>query len=316
MENVSKIYVGVDISKNFLDIALNPLGKHFRVKNTETGLADLLNRLSRYTVVRVACESSGGYEKAMIKLLCKSGYRVELLDPKQVRYFILSKKVKAKTDKIDAHMIALYTASNEPEYAKHQSSEKHEELRDMVRIRHDFIEDVSREKKRIKQTTMEKSKDFVSQHIAYLEEQIKLVDIEIEQLVNANKEWKEKRKLLLSIPGIGTASSAALIAEMIELGSIENKQAASLLGVAPRTKQSGDYVGTATISGGRFMIRRIMYMCALSACHTKGKFGQYYRRLKSKGKKPKVCLVALMNKMISIANTLIRKGEMWDPVLS
>ena len=118
MKNVSKIYVGVDVSKDFLDIAFNPLGKHFRVKNTLSGLEDFLKHLSDYKVVRIACESSGGYEKAMIKLLSKSGYNVVLLDPKQVRHFRLSKKVKAKTDKIDAHMIASYTASNEPEYGR------------------------------------------------------------------------------------------------------------------------------------------------------------------------------------------------------
>ena len=115
------------------------------------------------------------------------------------------------------------------------------------------------------------------------------------------------------MPGIGNIVASALITEMRELGKIKNKQAAALLGVAPYTKQSGAYEGLSTISGGRFMIRKIVYMGALSACHSKGKLGQYYKRLKSKGKKPKICVIAVMNKIISIANTLIRKNELWKP---
>jgi transposase len=266
-----------------------------------------------HAVKRITCESSGGYERTMIKKLRASGYQVELVDPKLVRYFILSKKVKAKTDKIDALMIAFYSSCNEPAYAQHINSEKAEELRDLVRIRYNFIEDVAREKKRLKQAFCPKSKKLITRHINFLEQEIKRLDKVTEQLIETNEEWENKAKILRSIPGIGQISATALIAEMPELGCIENKQAASLLGVAPRVKQSGNYEGVATIAGGRFMIRRILYMAALSASHAKGKFCDYYQRLKSKQKKGKVCLVALMNKMISIANSLVKKGELWNP---
>jgi transposase len=316
METVSKIYVGVDISKNFLDIALHPINKHFRVENTPNGIDAITKHLSNYSIDRIVCESSGGYEKAMIKVLRKLGYQVELVDPKLIRYFILSKSVKAKTDKIDAKMIALYAALNKPAYAQPVISDQHEELRDMVRRRHDFVEDVAREKKRCKQATTQKSKNFIIRHISYLEEQIGCVDDEIKHMLRDNAIWENKLKILLSIPGIGRISATALIAEMSELGSIENKQAASLLGVAPRTKQSGNYEGVASIAGGRFILRKIIYMAALSASRARGKFSEYYQKLRGKGKKPKVCVVALMNKMITIANTLIRKGEMWNPSLN
>jgi transposase len=313
METISKIYVGVDVSKDFLDIALSPIGKHFRISNDEAGIALMMNKLSVYKIERIVCEASGGYERSMIKMLRQVGYNVELVDPKVIRYFILSKKIKAKTDKIDAHMIASYAAHNESQYVQPIMSNEHEELRDMVRIRHNFVDNIAREKKRLKQAFHPKSKNFIAKHIEYLEEQIQLIEIEIKLLIEQNSEWKKTQKILLSMPGIGQVSATALIAEMPELGHMENKQAASLLGVAPRTNQSGTYEGVATISGGRFMLRKIMYMAALSASHAKGKFTQYYQYLKSKGKESKVCLVALMNKMISIANILISRGEMWNP---
>jgi len=313
MKTVAKIFVGVDVSKDFLDVVFNPIKKHFRVANNEIGIKNIASALSMHKVVRIACESSGGYERMMIKALRNAGYIVELIDPKLIRYFILSQAVKAKTDKIDAHMIALYTASNEPKYIQYIRSEHDEELRDLVHMRYNFTEDIAREKKRLKQVATQISKDFITQHITHLKQQIKLITDRINKLIKGNDVWNKKNILLKSIPGIGDIIASALIAEMCELGHIKNKQAAALLGVAPYTKQSGNYKGLSIISGGRFMIRKIVYMGALSACHSKGKFGQYYKKLKSKGKKPKVCIVAVMNKIISIANVLIKKDELWNP---
>ena len=313
MEIVSEVFVGVDVSKDFLDIAFYPAQKHFRVSNDHAGISSIISKLKLHEIKRVTCESSGGYERSMIKALRAAGYQVELVDPKIVRYFILSKKVKAKTDKIDAFMIAFYSSCNEPAYAQYINNEEEAELRDLVRIRNNFTEDIAREKKRLKQAVCPKSKTLIVRHINFLEREIKRLDCETASLIENNEAWVSKAKILRSIPGIGPVAATALIAEMPELGSIENKQAAALLGVAPRIKQSGTYEGTATIAGGRFMIRKIFYMAALSACHAKGKFCAYYQRLKSKQKKGKVCRVALMNKMISIANSLVKKSEIWDP---
>lgn len=309
---ITDIYSGVDVSKDTLDIALYPINQHFRVTNDKSGIDEMIKKLQQYNIIRIACESSGGYQRLMIQLLREAGYKVELLNPKPIKHFILSKRIKAKTDKIDAHMIAMFTASNELGYTQPILSAKHEEMRDMIRRRVDTIEDISREKKRLKQSWYETSKNSITRHIQYLEEQLDLIDIEINQLINTNEEWKRKLKILMSIPGIGVTSAATLIAEMPELGHMENKQAASLLGVAPQTKQSGLYVGIAAISGGRFIPRKLIYMAALSASHGKNKFKEYYQRLRSKGKKSKVCLVALMNKIITIANALLRKGEIWN----
>lgn len=313
MKTLSKIFVGVDVSKNFLDVAFYPIKKHFRVANNEAGLKNIVNELSMHRVVRIACESSGGYERMMIKALEKTGYSVLLLDPKLIRYFILAQAVKAKTDKIDAHMIAFYTAANEPKYIQQVRSEQDEELRDLIHMRYNFTEDISREKKRLKQVTTQASKDFLVHHIDHLKQQIELINNRTKKLIKNNDVWNKKNIILKSIPGIGDIVASALITEMRELGTIKNKQAAALLGVAPYTKQSGNYEGLSVISGGRFMVRKIVYMGALAACHSKGKLGQFYKRLKSKGKKSKVCVVAIMNKIISIANVLIKKEELWNP---
>lgn len=313
MNNITKIFVGVDISKNYLDVALNPINQYFRVSNDEIGISKIVKKLCEYEVIRIACEASGGYEKLMLKELRKLGYIVELIDPKLVRYFILSKKVKAKTDKIDASMIALYTASNEPEYCQIMRSEQLEELRDLVRMRYNFVEDAARQKKRLKQVSTIESKKFMENHIDYIEQQVQMVDAQIKILIKNNEQFNKKIKILKSIPGIGDITASALIAEMSELGTIKNKQAAALLGVAPYDKQSGSSASPSKISGGRFIIRKIVYMGALSASHSKGKFGEFYKRLKDKGKKAKVCIVAVMNKIITTANALIKKGETWNP---
>jgi len=313
MKNLSKIFVGVDVSKNFLDVAFYPINKHFRVTNNEVGIKNIVKKLLTQNIVRIACESSGGYEHVMIKALKNFGYHVKLLDPKLVRYFILAQSVKAKTDKIDAHMIAFYIASNAPKYIQEVRSDEDEELRDLIHMRYNFIEDIAREKKRLKQVVTQISKDLIFQHICHLKQQVELIESKTKQLIKNNDSWNKKSIILQSMPGIGNIVASALITEMRELGKIKNKQAAALLGVAPYTKQSGTYEGLSNISGGRFMIRKIVYMGALSACHSKGKLSQYYKRLKSKGKKPKVCVIAVMNKIISIANTLIRKNELWKP---
>lgn len=313
MKNVTKIFVGVDVSKDSLDIALYPTKKHFKVPNNEFGISNIIKELLAYEVVRITCESSGGYERIMVKILRKAKYKVELVDPKLVKYFILSKKIKVKTDKIDSYMIALYASSNEPKYVQNIKSEEDEELRDLIRMRYNFMEDIAKEKKRLKQVVTKVSKDLITNHILHLKSQINIIDNKIKDIVTTNENWNKKFNILKSIPGIGNVTAAALIAEMSELGSIENKQAAALLGVAPYTKQSGNYEGKSMISGGRFMIRKIVYMGALSACHSKSRFAEYYNKLKSKGKKPKVCIVAVMNKIISVANALIKKNEMWNP---
>lgn len=312
MNNIADMFVGVDVSQSTLDISFYPTKQHFRVSNDKSGLDEMVRKLKKHSIVRIACESSGGYERLMLRHLRTAKYEVILLDPKIVRYFILSKKIKAKTDKIDAYMIAMFTAHNEPEYNQVLMSENHEALRDMVRRRADTIEYASCEKKRLKQSVSERSDAFIKAHIEYLESQLKLIDMEIKLLINGSKQWLMDIKILKSMPGIGDISAVTLLAEMPELGRIENKKVASLLGVAPHTKQSGMYVGKATIGGGRFIPRKVLYMAALSACHGKSKFKDFYENLKRKGKKSKMCLVALMNKMITTANALMRKGEMWN----
>lgn len=173
-------------------------------------------------------------------------------------------------------------------------------------------DDIAREKKRLKQAVHQRSKDIITRHIKYLKKEKDHVESTIEKLITSDDNWRKKEKILLSIPGIGKISASALIADMRELGNIKNKQAAALLGVAPCTRESGTYKGIGYISGGRFTLRKIIYMAALSASHGKNKFAQYYQKLKNRGKRPKVCIVALMNKMISTANALLRKGEVWN----
>lgn len=313
MENIPQVHVGVDVSKSRLDIHIYPLEKHFSVANSANGIESLVSKLSAYAVERVTYESSGGYQKMLHRKLKQAKFKVWEVDPKRVKYFIASEGVRAKNDTIDARMIARFSAQKPHERREIPAPDSADELRALVKRRSDLVEMKSTEKKRLDHPAQIHCAKKIKRHIRFLEKEITEVENDIEKIINKDKNLTRKREILESMPGIGPKTSQILVAELPELGILQNSQIASLIGVAPYVNQSGNYKGVAAIRDGRPIPRKGIYMGALSACHSKNNaFQRFFDRLIGKGKAAKVALVALMRKMIIVLNALIRKDEFWN----
>lgn len=313
MKNISKVHVGVDVSKNKLDIYILEMKKHFVVPNNEDGLKELLKELSKHSVEQIVCESSGGYENFMLKTLAKKGFKTWQVEPRRIKAFIISEGIKAKTDAIDAHMIALFASSkkcpNAPLCTKFTIDE--EKLNAFSTRREQLKKILIAEKSRLRKNLNDPCMKLIEQHVNFISNQIKKLDTDMKKIITANENLARKAAIIQSMPGMGPVSAHNLIAEIPELGKLGKKEIASLLGVAPITKQSGTYNGAAHIYGGRANPRRILYMASLSAVRHNPIMCEFYQRLINKGKKPKVALVAVMRKMIVTTNVMIRNDTMW-----
>lgn len=313
--NITQISVGVDVAKDFLDIHLHPIGKDMRVANSAEGLEKLLAKLAQYKVIQVVCESSGGYESLMLKLLKKNQYNVWRVQPHRIRAFIIGEGVKAKTDKIDARMIALFAWQKWPAYQSITPSQTEEDMRGLVKLRTDLLKSLGQEKNRLPHC-QEACKIIVQQLIDFMEKQLRIVEKQIDRLMHSSPDLSAKSAIIQSIPGVGAVTANTLMTEVGELGKVTNKQAAAIVGVAPFIKQSGASKGSALISGGRKGVRSALYMAALVAAHHNPVLKLFYQRLINAGKPAKVALVAVMRKLIIIINTMVRKGEAWRPNLN
>jgi len=313
MDNkLAKIIVGVDVSKDHLDIYIIPVNKHIRIKNSDTGFKKLLKELSSYEVQCIAFESTGGYEAPMARLLEQSGYQTWLIDPVRIKAFIKSEGIKAKTDIIDAKMIAMFVAQKERKYTPKPLPAEHFELRALVKRRESLTDMISMEKKRLKMPTQtEYCKELINDLVQSLEKQKDIVEKTINSFIARNDDWKRKSLIIQSIPGVGSVTASALISHMPELGTIENKPIAALLGVAPYTRQSGNYLGNASIYGGRPTPRWPLYMAALAATRFNPVFKEFYQRLINAGKAFKVALVATMRKLICTINVMLKNNAHW-----
>jgi len=314
MKKITDIFVGVDVSKHFLDIFLYPKNEYFRVTNSYEGVHKLLQTLAMHSIKRIACESTGGYENLLLDLCKQANYEIWQVDPRRIKAFIISEGIRAKTDKIDAKMIALFAAKKEPRYTKQTISLNHYKLRALIQRRTDLVGMASMEKKRLNGPTGLYCKKNIENILSILDEHINTLDAEIQKLIDEDDDMNNRKEILESIPGIGKVTAASLIAHMPELGTIENKQAAALIGVAPYTKQSGTYKGHEMIGGGRLAPRCALYMAALAACRYNPIMKNFYNRLRNAGKKPKVAVVAVMNKLIVTINAMCKKNTKWAEI--
>ncbi len=312
METFNKITVGVDVSKNKLDIYLYPTKKHFIIKNNNSGFRELIQELKLYDVKQIICESSGGYENRFLRVMDKKGYKTWQIEPKRIKAFAISEGIKAKTDALDSKIIAMFGHQKSGRFKpKCTNSKKMIELRAFVDRKLDLTFEIANEKKRLQQVDDGFCLKQITNHINFMKKQIVKIEKKIEVLMQENSDWQKKSRIMQTIPGIGKATSNVLIAHMTELGTLTSKTAASLLGVAPYTKQSGKHVGIASIKGGRMVPRNAVYMAALTASRSNPILKEFYGKLISSGKKPKVALVAVMRKIIIIANAMLRDEKIW-----
>lgn len=303
-------WVGIDVSKGTLDVYLRPSGEEFQVSNQESGIAELVRRLQKFEIQQVIVESTGGLELEVAQALQDAGMAISIINPRQGRDFAKASGKLAKTDRIDAAVLAHFGEAIQPPITV-LASDQDRALQDAVTRRRQLVEMLSAEKNR-RSSLRAKMRQNIERHIEWLEEQIQELDEEIEQLSQAQAEWQSRIALLKSVPGVGPVIATTLIAALPELGCVRDKRISALVGVAPFNRDSGKFRGNRTIWGGRANVRAVLYMGTLAAVRYNSVLKAFYERLLSQGKAKKVALVACMHKLLRILNAMVRDGKPWQ----
>jgi transposase len=304
-----EVFVGIDISKARLDVAVLPSGEAFEVVNDEGGWRELVRRLRPLEAAAIGLEASGGYERGVLRALIEAGLAARLVNPARVRQFARAFGTIAKNDRLDAKAIARFVQLIPQR--KTVRSRAIDALAELVTARRQVTEEITRLKSQAGHSTQALLKRLAKARAARLERDRAVIDKAIEEAIAADPDLAARHRLLRSVPGVGPVYAAALLALMPELGNLTGKQAAALLGVAPFDCDSGGYKGQRRIFGGRRTLRDIAYMAALVASTHNPVFKAAKDRLSAAGKPPKVVLVALMRKMIVTLNAILRTNLPW-----
>lgn len=307
----SGVFVGIDVSKARLDVAIYPTGETFQVGNDRDGRAQLIARLRTLCVEAAGLEASGGYEREVFKVLLKAGLPARRLNPFRVRQFALACGLKAKNDRLDAQVIARFVATLPTRQAERDQAV--EQLAEMVTARRQLCEEITRAGNQAEHTELALLRRLARRRIQRLQADLLALDEAIAKAVQADPELARKDDLLRSVPCVGPVFSHTLLGLLPELGKLTNRQVAALLGVAPYDFDSGAFRGQRCIAGGRRAVRDVAYMAALAGARHNPVLKAFRERLLAAGKKPKVALVALMRKLITILNAILRDNQPWQP---
>ena len=310
-EKVGGLYVGIDISKDKMDVAVWPGGETWQVAQNATGIAELVTKLKQLKPNLVVLEATGGYETMVACEMSLAGLPVAVVNPRQVRDFAKSLGKLAKTDRVDALVLARFAHAIRPE-ARFMVDKMAMQLQALVNRRRQIIEIKTAEKNR-RCTAHPSIKETLEKHIEWLEEQEEQLDKEIVVMIRESPIWRAKEKIMRTAPGIGPVTSATLLAEMPELGKLNRKQIAALAGVAPFNHDSGKMNGKRSIWGGRASVRTVLYMAGMSAIRHNPIIKKFYERLIKAGKLFKVALIACMRKLLTILNAMVRSNKGWMP---
>jgi len=308
-QSKSSVNVGVDVGKTFLDVCIHEKQLHFQEDNTAKGIQAILKRLAYYKVERLVVEATGRYEFALAEAAYLKELPVCIMKPLSIRRYAGAVEQLAKTDKIDAAIIAEFAAVIKPKPTP-QKSKNLIAIKDLLARRRQVMEMRTQELNRVK--IMGKSLEASCKRI------IKVLDKEVERLekslseyVDEQSEWSEKRELLISTPGVGKTLVYTLLADLPEIGTLNNKEIGALVGVAPMNRDSGSMRGKRKIKGGRATVRTILYMATLSATQCNPVIKHFYKKLVEQGKHKKVAIVACMRKFITILNAMVRDKKEW-----
>lgn len=300
--------VGIDVSKNSLAVHVRPQNTSFNAPNTDQGHMQIAGKLAELGVDRVLLEATGGYEKRIVKSLVQAGFSVCLADPLRARKFAEAMGKHAKTDPIDAAMLAEY-AEKLDHFTLQTYSPAREELRELVQVRDRLVQQRDDEKRRRQKASSERAVDVFAKHIAYLCDQIKYLEAEIDQIMKAMD--SDKARKLLAIKGLGRITAASLLSYLPELGTLHRGQIAALVGVAPFNRDSGKHEGKRQIKGGRGKLRKVLYMACWAMIRHNEEFSKRYKDLTARGKCAKVAVVACMRVLIVRLNAMMRDGVDW-----
>ena len=303
---------GIDVAKNTLDVADTAGERRFQTTNDQKGHQQLISRLTEPAKTFVVLEATGGYERQIVVALAEAGFVVAVVNPRQVRDFARAMGILAKTDAIDARVIARFGDQLRPR-AIPKLHEKQTELDELVTRRRQLITLQTAEKNRNATATSKVVKKSLQKNLKRISQDIKAINEEIARLVQSDDDWKGKAELLKSVPGVGDVTANTLIAEVPELGQLNRQKISALVGVAPFNRDSGQFRGRRSIFGGRRAVRSALYMAALTAKQRNPVIREFAQRLQAQGKRPKVILVACMRKLLVILNTMVKTNSHWAP---
>ena len=307
-------FVGIDVSKSQLDVAVRPSGETWAVAHDEAGLSALVPRLQTLGPTLIVLEATGGLEVALAGALAAAPLPVVVVNPRQVRDFARSTGALAKTDRLDAQILARFAEAVRPEPRPLPDAQA-QELSALLQRRRQLVDMLTAEKNRL-QAAPRRIRPQIQAHIDWLQRQISQFDDDLRTLVRSTPLWREKDDLLRSTPGVGPVLATTLVAALPELGTLTRHQIAALVGVAPLNRDSGTLRGRRTVWGGRAHVRAVLYMSTLVAVRHNPVLLAFYQRLRAAGKVPKVALTACMRKLLTILNAMLKHRTRWAPVLA
>jgi transposase len=315
VEEIMSEFIGVDISKAQLDVHAHASGERATYSNDEAGLEQLIGWTRRFEVQLVVLEASGGYERLAAVLLTQAGFAVAVVNPRQVRAFAIASGVLAKTDAVDARVLAHFAAVIRPA-ARPIADEQRQLLDELLGRRRQLVGMVVMEKNRLLQARDKRVRRDIQGLVEVLQKRIRGCDGELQQLIEDSPVWRAQEDLLRSFNGIGPVNARTLLIELPELGRLSRKKIAALVGVAPIPDDSGARRGRRFIRGGRAQVRSALYMAAVTAIRSNACIRKFYERLRAAGKPGKVALTACMRKMLTILNAMVRSHTRWHPTFS
>jgi len=314
MKNMNEINVGVDTSKTELDIYIRPLDEFFSVDNNTQGVKAAIKRLKSVRPTRIVIEATGRLELPFVVAAKKAKLPVTVANPMHIRRFAGAVGQLAKTDKLDAQIIAHFGAALEPEPTE-LKPEKVRLVSDLLARRSQLLEMSTMEKNRLS-ILPKPMHTSLKRHIKQLQTEVKRIDKQLDTLIERTPFWQEKRDLLMSVNGVGRILTYTLLSDLPELGQLNRREIAALVGVAPMNRESGNFTGRRRIRGGRARVRTVLFMAIMSAVQSNPKLKRKYAQLKAAGKTPKVALIACMRKLLTILNVMMKTGTHWDPELA
>jgi transposase len=309
--DAAAVFVGIDVAKAYVDVAVRPSGVHERLPNDEAGVAQLVDRLRAARPTLVVLEATGGLEVPLTAALATVGLAVAVVNPRQVRDFAKAVGQLAKTDALDAHLLARFAEVVRPEPRPLPDADA-QALSALLTRRRQVIAMLVAEQQRLA-TTVAALRPRVEAHIAWLRQERDDLDRQLRDQIRRSPAWREDDDLLQSVPGVGPVLATTLIAELPELGRLNRKQIATLVGVAPLNCESGILRGRRIVWGGRAQVRAALWMGTLVAVQHNPVLRQFYGRLVAAGKPKKVALTACMHKLLLILNALLRQRTCWQP---
>lgn len=306
------IYVGIDVSKDRLDVHVLPSEQAFAVARDGKGLNELIEQLSRVGPRLIAVEATGGFETIVAAAIAGAHLPLAVVNPAQVRHFAQAVGKRAKTDPIDAAVIARFAEAVKPE-PRELPDEAARLLSELVGRRVQVIEMLVAERQRERRASAVRVRKGLARHIKALERELPEIDRDIDTMVRGSPVWREKEDLLVTFPGVAKGTARSVIADLPELGRLTRRQIASLVGYAPFTRQSGRWKGKSLIAGGRPHVRAAIFMAALTAAGHNPVLRDFYQRLLARGKPKMVALAAVARKVLTILNAMLRDKKPWQP---